>query len=79
MFPSLSLADLPFRWANVNAEKEVHFGPCCFCGEELVETELDPCRVTVETANGKWQVWFCHSACFRDRLVPEPHFEPAHF
>jgi hypothetical protein len=40
--------------------------------------------VTVETVGGKWQVWFCHSPCFRDRLAASPEdspgfFDPVHF
>jgi hypothetical protein len=37
--------------------------------------------VTVETAKGQWQVWFCHAACFKARLTDPPDwpgvFEPA--
>jgi hypothetical protein len=60
------------------------FGPCCLCGKDIEVRETDPCRVTVETSTGKWQVWVCHGACFRSRLVtpegyPEDFFEPAHF
>jgi len=61
----------------------VRFGPCCFCGRDIEETGADPCRVTVETAGGKWQVWTCHGACFRQNLADPPEapglFEPAHF
>jgi len=43
----------------------------------------DPCRVTVETTAGKWQVWTCHGNCFRARLFEHADhpglFEPAHF
>lgn len=59
------------------------FGPCCFCGMGIEESETDPCRVTVHTSAERWQVWFCHSACFRERLTDPPDapgfFEPAHF
>jgi hypothetical protein len=61
----------------------VKFGPCCFCGKDIEAHKTDPCRVTVETANGKWQVWSCHGDCFRTRLIDLPDhpglFEPAHF
>jgi hypothetical protein len=50
------------------AAVKVAWGPCCFCGKDIQPSEIDPCRVTVETAAGKWQVWFCHSGCFRDRI-----------
>jgi hypothetical protein len=39
--------------------------------------------MTVEPAEkeGKWQVWFCHAACFKDRLATLPDmpgfFDPA--
>lgn len=62
----------------------VVFGPCCLCGREIEETDTDPCRITVETSKGKWQVWSCHGTCFRERLVipdgyPDDFFEPVHF
>jgi hypothetical protein len=58
---------------------EVAFGPCCFCGALIPETATDPCRVTVETTTGKWQVWSCHGECFKARLASGWDFEPAHF
>lgn len=39
-------------------------GQCCLCGREIEATETDPCEVTVTTANGKWQMWWCHGDCF---------------
>ena len=33
--------------------------------------ERNPCSVTVATREGKWQVWHCHSACFK-RAPAEP-------
>jgi hypothetical protein len=30
----------------------VKFGPCCFCGKDIEEGDIDPCRVTVETSAG---------------------------
>jgi hypothetical protein len=65
------------------AGRRIEFGPCCFCGEAVEKSGKDPCRVTVETDGGKWQVWTCHGACFRARLCELPEapglFEPAHF
>ncbi len=62
---------------------KVRFGPCCFCGRDIEKTNADPCRVKVETAAGKWQVWTCHSSCFREKLADPLEapglFEPAHF
>jgi hypothetical protein len=62
---------------------KLQWGPCCFCGLQIDATAKDPCRVTVETAGGKWQVWFCHAHCFKDRLSIRPDllglFDPAHF
>ena len=59
------------------------FGPCCFCGCDIESTGVDPCRVTVETEAGKWQVWSCHARCFKARLTDPPEapglFEAAHF
>ncbi|HYM31590.1 MAG TPA: hypothetical protein VEU47_09840 [Candidatus Cybelea sp.] len=65
------------------AKIEATFGPCCFCGAPIKEAGTDPCRLTVETAEAKWQVWFCHGECFRARLATlednPDFFEPAHF
>jgi hypothetical protein len=61
----------------------VLFGPCCFCGKDIEETDTDPCRVEVTTAKQKCQVWFAHADCFKERLVDLPDapgfFDPAHF
>ena len=76
---------VPFeeKWMSDKAIPKVSWGPCCFCALEIRPTETDPCRVTVETANKKWQLWFCHGVCFKERLANPPHlmgmFEPAHF
>ena len=60
---------------------EVKFDICCFCGKLVEGTDVDPCRVTVETVQGKWQVWFCHGSCFRDRVFKDDRVDlsPAHF
>jgi len=66
----------------VKPEPKVTFnGPCPFCGEFIADSEVDPCRVTVETKSGKWQVWACHAACFKAKIVENPHIDlsPAHF
>jgi hypothetical protein len=52
-----------------NTAREIQWGPCCFCGKQIQQTEVDPCRVTVETASKRWQVWFCHANCFRGHLA----------
>ena len=61
----------------------IKFGPCCFCGKDIEGRPPDPCSVSVETAGGKWQVWSCHGACFKERLTNLPDhpgfFDPAHF
>ena len=55
-------------------------GPCCFCGQRIEHTAVDPCAVSVETEEGLTQVWFCHGRCFKERLVPNPDVvPPAHF
>lgn len=61
--------------------KEVTFGPCCFCNQPIEDSAVNPCRVTVETSKGEWQVWFAHAKCFRERLVEREDgmFEPANF
>jgi hypothetical protein len=65
----------------MQGDTTVEWGPCCFCGLPIRTTNLDPCRLTVATVEGKWQVWFCHSACFKERLSNRPDllFDPAHF
>jgi hypothetical protein len=62
-------------------EKMIEFGPCCFCGQEIRKTEVDPCSVTVETVKNKWQVWVCHAECFKSRITTKPEIDlsPAHF
>jgi hypothetical protein len=60
------------------------FGLCCFCGRDIKEIDTDPCRLSVASAKApdKWQVWFCHAACFKERLAEVPgapgFFDPAH-
>ena len=54
-----------------NDDKQVVWGPCCFCGQQIAETDTDPCSVTVETATKHWQTWFCHAECFRSRITKE--------
>ncbi|HEV3263151.1 MAG TPA: hypothetical protein VG013_40325 [Gemmataceae bacterium] len=63
------------------AQPQILWGPCCFCGEQIAPSDIDPCRVTVETSKGEWQVWFCHAACFRERVIDnaEVDLSPAHF
>ena len=59
--------------------KQITFGPCCFCGESIEQTDVDPCGVEVVTREEKWQTWFCHASCFRERLIKGKWMEPAHF
>ena len=60
---------------------KIIWGPCCFCGHPIEPTEIDPCSVQVATAQQKWQVWYCHAKCFKDRIVTDvkPDLSPAHF
>lgn len=63
---------------------EVTFGGlCCFCGAIIHASGPDPVELTVTAATGKWQVWWCHAACFKQRLTDPPgaegFFAPAHF
>jgi hypothetical protein len=62
-------------------QSQLSLGPCCFCGKQIEATEVDPCRVTVETSRGMWQVWFCHADCFKSRITNETELDlsPAHF
>lgn len=63
------------------AKFEVKFDLCCFCGKLIEETDVDPCTVRVATVQDQWQVWFCHSACFRERIFKDDKIDlsPAHF
>lgn len=56
-------------------------GPCCFCGKFIDDTAVDPCSVVVQTREEKWQVWYCHSTCFRNLIAENPYMDlsPAHF
>jgi hypothetical protein len=62
-------------------EVKIGLGPCCFCGDLIDKSDTDPCSVTVETVAQKWQVWYCHAACFRVRLSDRPELDlgPAFF
>jgi hypothetical protein len=62
-------------------QQTIVFGPCCFCGESIHGNDIDPCRLKVETSSGNWQVWFCHAACFKNRLTDNEELDlsPAHF
>ena len=61
--------------------RAVEFGPCCFCGRSIEPTDVDPLKVSVQTSREKWQVWFAHARCFKDRLVKsgEVDLSPVHF
>ena len=63
--------------------KVVFGGQCCLCGSEIHLTETDPCELTVSTASGNLQVWWCQGACFKAALTDPPDapgfFEPAFF
>ena len=65
----------------VATQKVVFDGPCPFCGKMIEETAVDPCGITVTTKEGMWQVWSCHAACFKSKMVENPHLDisPAHF
>jgi hypothetical protein len=48
---------------------------CCFCGESIVQSQIDPCAVILV---GNWQSskpaeqadqqFFCHVACFKKAM-----------
>jgi hypothetical protein len=52
---------------------------CCFCGTDVEADGKDLCQLTVTTENGKCQMWFCHAACFREKIHKDPMLEPYHF
>jgi hypothetical protein len=67
--------------AYEKAALRVEFSPCCFCGINIVTTDIDPCSVQVSTRVGKWQVWFCHAKCFKERIAAQTEIDlsPAYF
>jgi hypothetical protein len=67
--------------AEEHMTKEIQFGPCCFCGRDIEKQGPDPCRITVETQQEKWQTWFTHAECFKERLTRAAAVDlsPAHF
>jgi hypothetical protein len=71
------MSDTPSVWDSG------HWGPCCFCAKTIEPNAIDPCRIVVTTRADKWQVWFCHAACFKARLTHPPDapgfLAPAHF
>ncbi len=70
-----------FEAAARIGDMKVELGPCCFCGRDIAVSEIDPCTVTVENAQEKWQTWFCHAECFKNRIVKQADTDltPAHF
>ena len=65
--------------AGESQDPRIEWGPCCFCGEPIAPSDVDPCHVTITTAGDKWQVWFCHAACFKSHIVNGLDLEPANF
>ncbi len=61
----------------------MQLGPCCFCGRDIAPAKPNPLSVTVETSDGKAQVWFAHAKCFKEKLVDVPgapgFLDPAYF
>lgn len=54
---------------------------CCFCGEDVISSSLDPCDITIAT---NWdrepgerndQFFWCHYKCFKKTLHSDvkPH------
>jgi len=72
-----------FRRKEPVREETIVWGPCCFCAQQIEPSAVDPCRVQVTTEGGKWQLWYAHAACFKERLKDPPDapgfFDPAHF
>ena len=58
-------------------------GQCCFCGQVIDASGPDPLELSVTTARGQWQIWWGHSACFKENITDPPgapgFFAPAHF
>jgi hypothetical protein len=56
-------------------------GPCPFCGKIIEPSKVDPCSLSVTTKEGMSQVWSCHAACFKEKIVPNDYVDlsPAHF
>jgi hypothetical protein len=59
---------------------DIEGGPCCFCGQAIERTAVDPCVVSVETEEGMTEAWFCHGRCFKERMATGSRVTvPAHF
>ena len=59
-------------------------GPlCCFCAKEIKPEAPEPLWLTVGTSDDNSQTWFCHAACFKERLNDPADakglFDPVHF
>jgi len=39
----------------------------------IEDTEVDPCRLIVETRTCKPQAWFCHAQYFKSKIVENPY------
>jgi len=53
---------------------DLRYGPpreCAFCAKTITVAEIDPTVMGIQTSsNGQdMQFWFCHAACFRQRVV----------
>ena len=66
---ALETRPAPMCFRACTMKGKVAVGPCCFCGNPIEPTAIDPCRLTIETSENRWQVWYCHSTCFHERLV----------
>jgi hypothetical protein len=53
-----------------------HTYQCCFCGEGISESAVDPCAIVLvgnwggPEANQAEQQFFCHVECFKKALWP---------
>ena len=69
--------------ADVERPSKVEWGPCCFCGLPIQANGTEPCHLQVSPTSRKWQMWFCHASCFKERLAKSAElmglFDPAHF
>lgn len=49
---------------------------CCFCGESIVSSNVNPCDINILTNWNKSvkkqnnQTFWCHLDCFREKLHP---------
>lgn len=48
-------------------QMDIECGSYCLCAKDIEARSPDPLRVIAETSDGKWQDWYAHASCFKDK------------